>query len=144
MTPIFWTRRLHQYEEFDAPYSGYVALLDGHVEYVESKPNKTDSRIIEIFGPNSEYSKAIRILEHVPPSWTDKELAPLPIRYKQSQRPRHKGILGLSIELFGPPLIAAALVAILPKPYFGERLKSAFIAFAIVLIATLILATTIC
>lgn len=138
-TPLLWTRGLHNYKNFDEPYGGHVAFLDGHVRYFEGQPEQHDPELEKIFGPESEFSKAVRILEHEPEAWTDKDLAPLPVRYRESLpswQARKKDSLWV---LFAPAVIAAFLVGLLPKILFRDRIKSAFVAFCIVLIATLLL-----
>lgn len=135
-TPILWTRGLHRFEEFDAPYCGHVAFLDGHVTYFEGKPGEPNEQLQEIFGPESEYSEALRILEHVPPHWKEKGLNPLPVRYAINREPSALAVIAL---IFGPASIAAALVAMLPQIRIRDRIFRASITFAGILILTLIL-----
>jgi len=142
-TPLLWTRGLHNYKSFDAPYGGHVAFLDGHVRYFEGQPEQHNPELEEIFGPDSEFSKAIRILEHDPVGWTDKNLAPLPVRYMESLSSWQARKRNPFWIIFAPALIAAFLVGLLPKILFRDRIKSAFVAFCIVLIATFLLLLTI-
>lgn len=138
-TPLLWTRGLHNYKSFGAPYGGHITFLDGHVEYFEGQPGQHDQELEKIFGLDSEFSKAIRILEHDPEGWTDKALAPLPLRYTErlpSWKARRSNTL---LVIFVPALFAAFLVGLLPKILFRDRIWSALIAFCIVLIATFIL-----
>lgn len=144
MTPLLWTRGLHKYEEFDQPYGGHVAFLDGHVMYYEGTPGEPNPELTELFGPESEFSKTVLILEHEPQNWAVEKLAPLPVRYAKATAVKYSDLLGILAIVFGPATIAAMLVGILPKPTTRQRLRSASIAFGVVLIATLLLTSTVC
>lgn len=143
MTPLLWTRGLQNYETFNAPYSGHVAFLDGHIEYFQGEPGEHDPTLVKLFGRNSEFSKTIRILEHEPENWSTEPLTPLPVRYAKSSQPKPFQTLGVVAAFCSPAVIAAFLVALLPKPTLRQRLWSALIAFGLVLIATLILVPTV-
>lgn len=139
MTPLLWTRGLQNYESFEAPYGGHVAFLDGHVTYYSGEPGKHDPKLVELFGPGSEFSKAVRIIEHEPEGWTEEKPAPLPVRIAESNKPNPFATVVAITATCTPAAIAAFLVALLPKPTIRERLWSALIAFGLVLIATLVL-----
>ncbi|MGB0744966.1 MAG: hypothetical protein ACPGSB_10630 [Opitutales bacterium] len=139
MTPLLWTRGMHNYKNFDQPYGGHITYMDGHVTYYEGKPGKPHPELDAIFGPGSEFSKAVRILEHEPAGWKDKMLAPLPVRIEEAVRPSPYRHLALLVYPFGPALIAAILVGLLPKPTKRKRILDGCITFGVVLIATLIL-----
>lgn len=79
-TPIIWTRDLDRFAEFDQAVGGYVAYLDGHVESFGRTKMGSADRLAVIFGPESEYSKALRVLSHEPQSWKALDIDPLPIR----------------------------------------------------------------
>jgi prepilin-type processing-associated H-X9-DG protein len=138
MTPLLWTRGLHNYESFDAPYGGHIAYLDGHVTYYSGEPGQHDPELVKIFGAGSEFSKAVRIIEHEPEGWTEEKLTPLPVRIAEATKPNPFALVAAIAGMCAPALIAAFLVGLLPKPTMRERLWSASIAFGIVLIATLI------
>lgn len=137
-TPLLWTRDLHNYKNFEEPYSGHIGFLDGHVIYYEGEPGKPNPELEAIFGAESEFSKAIRILTHNPEGWSKKPLAPLPVRYSQATRVTlAQKTMGIA-AFCAPALIAAFLVGLLPKPTIGKRILDASIAFGLVLIATLL------
>ena len=142
-TPLFWTRGLHNYETFKKPYGGHVAFLDGHVMYYGGEPGQHDPELEKIFGPGSEFSRTIRIIEHEPEDWREQNLEPLPVRYTESLPSKHKRVSNSFFILLAPAALAAVLVGLLPKPTIRQRLWSAFVAFGIVLIATLILVTAV-
>lgn len=144
MTPIIWTRGLHRHEGFDASYGGHVVFLDGHVEYVTGEPGNPEERLLEIFGVDSEYSKVIRISEHIPETWVSKGLEPLPIRIEKYRPPSHEATIRNWIFLFMPAITVAALVALLSKSPIRERAWDALIALGIILILTLVLAPSVC
>lgn len=110
--PLLWTRGLHRYKEFDQPYGGYVAYMDGHVTYYDGFPDTHDSALEHIFSSESGYTDTTKILEHVPDAWKDKGLKPLPVRYaeKSKQQDRLEKIrktFEFLILLFGLGLVAA-------------------------------------
>ncbi|WP_269526634.1 hypothetical protein [Coraliomargarita parva] len=144
MTPLLWTRGLHHYASFDRPYAGHIAFLDGHIIHVEGTPGSPDPELSDYFGPNSEFSKAIRILEHEPEGWSEEPLAPLPIRYDAEFSPSFVDKYGFLLFIFGPGLIAGVLVMALPKPSKWQRIRSGLIAFALVFTATLVLSAMTC
>lgn len=79
-TPIIWTRDLERFAEFDQAVGGHIVYLDGHVESFGRTKKGSSDRLAVIFGPESEYSKALRVLSHEPQSWKARSIDPLPIR----------------------------------------------------------------
>ncbi|MGJ8649849.1 MAG: hypothetical protein ACSHX4_05775 [Opitutaceae bacterium] len=141
LTPLLWTRGLHKFQEFDKPYSGHIAFLDGHVNYFEGEPGNQDPDLIKVFEEGSPYSSAIRILEHVPDDWV--ETAPLPIRYREGARIPFFARYGALFFLFIPPLLSGFLAIIFKRtgtPFY-QRVISGAKTFTIVLIFTVLLSS---
>lgn len=138
LTPLLWTRGLHEFQEFDAPYSGHIAYLDGHVNYFEGKPGNHDPDLIRVFEEGSPYSSANRILEHVPVDWVETD--PLPIHYRKGARvpifARYNGLF----SFFLPALLGGFFAIILKSKGTSlyQRLMSGAKVFTIVLIFTVL------
>ncbi len=143
-TPLLWTRDLHSFRKFDAPYSGFIAYLDGHVTYYEGEPDKHDPELIEVFSDNAPSADALRILKHIPNGWT--EQAPLPVRYAYITRKSFFERLGLAPLLLPPAVICGLLAGIFSdkNQCTYRRILNGAAIFFIVLLLAAILVPSVC
>ena len=136
-TPILWTRDLERYATFDHAYGGYVAFLDGHVEYLEGVPNEPDPRLEALFGVQGEVSQAVRALRHVPDDFAALGLDPLPVRFYQEQAKTDWRPFRMLLVILSPGLLAGLLVFLVNKKSGWARWRTAGLAFVIVEIVVL-------
>lgn len=143
MTPLLWSRDLHLFREFNAPYCGFVAYLDGHVEFYEGTPDKPDPELLELFSETAPSADAVRILKHIPNGWT--EAAPLPVRFafmtKETFVEKHSLIIFISI----PAIICGLLARIFSNRNRSrsQRILAGVAVFLIVLFLAAILVPTV-
>jgi prepilin-type processing-associated H-X9-DG protein len=131
-TPILWTRDLDRYVTFDRPYDGYVAFLDGHVEYLEGKPDVPNVRLETLLGPQGGASHALRILRHVPEDFDALELEPLPVRFHQELSKPDWRRVRMGLVVLSPGLLAGLLVFWVNKKRGWARVGVGGLAFVIV------------
>jgi hypothetical protein len=144
MTPFIWTRGLHNFKEFNAPYCGFIAFLDGHVTYYDGRPDDAAPELSEIFGPQSPYASAVRILEYVPTNWIEE--APLPVLFDLKTRPNFLQQFGPLLIMFGPATLCGSLVGLSApqeKKTYQKVIRGA-VAFTIVFFFTAILFPCVC
>lgn len=137
-TPLLWTRGLHKFQDFDKPYAGHIAFLDGHITYYKGKPNKHDPELLKIFNQDSFDTSIIRILEHVPDDWT--ETAPLPVRYAEFTKvpflARYGGLFAYAIPAFIGGLLA--IIFNRTASYFYQKVLSGVKVFVIIYLLTIL------
>lgn len=143
--PLFWTRGLHKFKEFNAPYSGYIAFSAGNIEYFKGSPNEPNAELERVFGEESGFTKALQILEHEPSGWAEgRNLAPLPVRFATATKVSRLQRWSPLLFLIAPAMLAGIISFVLPKPAVSRRLVSAIKTSIVVLIATLLISTILC
>lgn len=142
-TPLLWTRGLHRFTEFREPYCGFVAYMDGHIQYYFGDSDYTDSELEDVFGRDGPISNALRILEHVPNTWQPQ--APLPIRLDYPIKRSVMEQLKPFVFLLGPALIGGLMFGFTSsKEYIYQKVIRGAAVFTIIFFLTAMFVPCVC